>query len=122
MATVFANEEDIAEINLIRARGDTTGDVFEVKDKDEAALDITGYSFLLTVNTSKTPTDITNQRYSLTGNITDAVSGVVEFAPDAVEADQAPGTYYYDIQMTDLGGKISTKVKGKYKYIQDITK
>lgn len=122
MATVYANESEIAEINLKRARGDTKSDVFEVKQKDGSALDITGYTFKLTVNSEKNPTGITNQLYSLSGAIVDAAAGTVGFAPSAVEADQTPGTYFYDVEMTDPGGRKSTKVKGKYRYVQDISK
>lgn len=111
-----------SEIDLERYRGDTVPDSFTIKDSTGTVVNITGYSFLMTVNSDKNPADATNEIYQLTGSITDAPNGVVEFEPSAVQADQPPGTLYYDIQMTDASSKISTIVKGKLKYLQDITK
>lgn len=109
-------------INIERYRGDTVPDQFTIKDSAGAVVNITGFTFLLSVNTEAKPTDVTNQVYQLTGTITDAPNGKVEFAPNASEADQTPGTYYYDVQMIDGASAKSTIVIGKYKYIQDITK
>ena len=46
----------------------------------------------------------------------------MEFAPSAVQADQTPASYFYDVQMTDSGGAKRTVVAGKLKFVQDITK
>jgi glycine cleavage system H lipoate-binding protein len=112
----------VATINIERYRGDTIPDQFTIKDSAGVAVNITGYSFLLTVNSEKSPTDTTNQLYELTGIITDALNGKVEFAPSAVQADQTPAGYFFNVQMTDAASAITTIVVGKYKYIQDITK
>jgi len=47
---------------------------------------------------------------------------VVEFAWDAVGADQPPGGYYYDIEMTDASSKVQTLTVGRYTFVQDISK
>lgn len=107
--------------SITRYRGDTAPDQFTVT-QDGAAVNITGYSFKLTVNSDEDPTDATNQKFSLTGTVTSGVDGYVEFAPTALEADQAPGVYYYDVQMTDGSGNIRTVAKGRYRFKQDITK
>lgn len=90
--------------------------------RDGAAVNITGCTFKLTVNSEKDPTDITTQLFTVTGTITNATGGEVEFAPSSLQADQAPGRYYYDVQMTDGTGAIRTAAKGVYRFIQDITK
>ena len=109
------------EVDLERRRGDTFADRFTLK-QNGAALDIAGATFLMSVNSEKTPADTANQLYQVTGVIVDAAGGIVEFAPTTGDADQTPGTYFYDVQMTDSGGAKRTVVAGKLKYIQDITK
>lgn len=109
-------------MTIRRYRGDTVPDVVFVKDADGAALDISGFTFYLTVSSEKAPTDITNQVFQLTGVITDAPNGKVEFAPTAMEADLLPKKYFYDIQMVSGGGQIQTIIASTYTIVQDITK
>lgn len=106
---------------ITRYRGDTAPDQFTIQ-RDGVALDITGCTFKLTVNSEKDPTSTSTQLFSLTGTITSAVAGQVEFAPNGTQADQTPGDYYYDVQMTDTTGAIRTADKGRYRFKQDITK
>lgn len=107
---------------LIRKRGDTRPDQFTVTSKRTgAAIDITGYTFLLTVDPSPEPIDAANNLFQLTGVIVDAANGLVEFTPTLVQADNV-GDYYYDAQLIDSGGHVETFSSGKYKFRQDITK
>jgi len=107
---------------ITRKRGDTYADEIIVKsDITGAAIDITGYTFLLTLNPEKNPTSSDDQIYQLTGVIVEASDGIVGFSPTALQADLV-GSFYYDIQLTDPLGKIRTIEKDKYKYVQDITK
>lgn len=110
--------------NLERFRGDTYPDVFTLKDSAGAAVDITGYSFLMSVDIDENPANADNQVYQITGVIVGAASdGQFSFTPTAMQADQDPkGKYFYDVQMTDSGGAITTIAKGKLVYKQDITK
>jgi hypothetical protein len=107
-----------------RKRGDTYPDRFLFKDADGAAVDITGWTaFQLTINTEKLPADNTNEVLQLTGAITGAATlGVVEFAWLDIDADQTPGTYYYDVQAIMANGKRKTWGPYKYVFTQDINK
>ena len=107
---------------ITRRRGDTYGDEITVTDSAGAAINITGYTFVLTLDPSKTPSDATANLYAITGTILDAPAGRVEFAPTAMQADQTPGTYYYDIQMVDGASRKRTIALDKYVYQQDISK
>lgn len=107
---------------ITRFRGDTVADIFVIKNSTGAAVDITGCSFKFTLNTLKAPIDALAQVYQLNGTILDAPAGKVSFSPSAVQADRTPGKYYYDVQMTDAGGVITTIVLDSYTYVQDITK
>lgn len=106
---------------ITRVRGDTAADKIIVQDSAGLAIDITGFTFLLTVSPDQKPTTAVNELYSLAGVITNALQGTVEFVPTVTEANQL-GKFFYDIQMTDAGGRIKTIAKDKYTYTQDITK
>lgn len=107
---------------ISRYRGDTAADEFTILDENQLPVNITSFSFVLSVNTLKNPPDGTTELYRITGTILDGPNGVVEFTPSSLQANQTPGKYFYDVQMTDAGGRIRTIDKGTYKYLQDITK
>ncbi len=107
---------------ITRYRGDTVPDQITVKKPDGSAQDLSGYSFLLTVSSNKEPSSSAGQLFQLTGVISAPTSGVVEFTPSDVQADQIPGKYYFDIQAITPTGKKHTIQKGVYKFKQDITK
>ena len=108
---------------ITRKRGDTYADEITVTSETTGQpINITGYTFKMTLDPSKTPVDASNNLYQLTGAIIDAAAGRVEFAPSLLQANQTPGTYYYDVQMIDGAGRIRTIALDKYVYSQDITK
>lgn len=108
--------------NIERKRGDTYADEITVKSKKTGQpINITGYTFLLTVASVKAPVDTTTKVFQLTGTIIDAAAGRVGFAPTESQADRL-GKFYYDIQMTDAAGRKRTILEGEYKFVQDITK
>lgn len=109
-------------IHIQRYRGDTVPDKITIKDKDGTVVDITSFSFKMSVDETEDPVDEATQLYKLAGSITDGPAGKVEFAPDATEADQTPAVYFYDIEMVDASSAIQTIAKGDYEYLQDITK
>lgn len=111
---------DLATIT--RYRGDTRPDKFTLTTAAGAVVDITGYTFRLTVNKRKNPTDITAQVFTVTGTITNATAGQYEFRPSAGQVNVPPGTYYYDVEVTDTGGYVTTLGVGSYIFVQDVSK
>ena len=110
-------------VAITRKRGDTYADEITVKSKATGLpINITGYTFTMTLDPAKDPATSANNLYTLTGTIIDAPNGRVEFAPSALQADQTPGAYYYDVQMIDGAGRKRTILLDKYKYEQDIGK
>ncbi len=114
---------------IARKRGDTAPDRIEVKDPNDptgaTALDITGFSFTLTINTEQDPDPaipIGTELVSIAGTITDAPNGIVEFLFSPPDADQVPDDYWYDIQQIDASGRKLTIAKNEYKFQQDVTK
>jgi hypothetical protein len=107
---------------ITRYRGDTISDEFTVTSASGDAVDITAADFVMTIDTLKAPPDDTTKVATLVGVVTDGPAGRVEFPFTEPDADQAPGKYFYDIQMTDSNGKIQTLTVGTYIFKQDITK
>lgn len=107
--------------DITRRRGDTKPIVFRFTESG-VAMDLGGCSFLMTVDPAKDPADDTKNILQMSG--TALTDGRVKFDMTELEADITPGTYYYDVQITDADGKISTPEDGcgKFKIIQDITK
>ena len=103
-------------------RGDSDAKGFVIQDSNGVAIDITGFSFKLTVNSERDPTDQVNEQFTITGVIGVAANGTVSFAPTVTDTDITPGTYFYDIEQTDVSSRIKTIIKGRAKIIQDITK
>ena len=103
-------------------RGDSDAKDFVARDSDGVVVDITGFTFKLTVNREKDPTDQVNEQFSITGVIIDAINGKVAFSPTTVNTNIAAGAYFYDIQQTDAGGAIKTLIVAKVVIVQDITK
>lgn len=107
-------------------RGDDYPLEMTFKDKaTQEAIDLTGYSFIMTIDTLKKPPDATTKVFDITGvvdpdQVTNA--GKVSFTPTDVQTDIDPKGYFYDIQMTDAGGHKRTVVKYKFTILQDITK
>lgn len=122
-------DTDFAGICIARKRGDTAPDKITVLDPEAATpgtpLDVTGFAFKLTVNTEQDPDPgppIGTELVSINGTLIDPVNGVVEFPWSTGEADQEPEEYFYDIEQTDVAGKILTIAKERYIFQQDVTK
>jgi len=123
-------DTDFAGDCIARKRGDTAPDKITVLDPETSPvvpLDVTGFGFILTVNTERDPDPvgppiIGTELVSIAGTLIDAPNGVVEFPWSPGDADQVPEDYFYDIQQTDTAGKILTIAKEEYKFQQDLTK
>ena len=76
-----------------RYRGDTKPWKFRISVDGEIA-DITGYTFILTVDEKKNPPDETTKKFSMNGVLTDPVGGIVIFYPLEAQMNLTPGTYY----------------------------
>jgi len=111
--------------DYIVGRGDSRAKGFKLTDESGTAVNITGFTFSLTVNTHRNPdpgVPIGTELFTVAGVIISPLGGTFSFAPTAANTDQLPDTYFYDIQMTDAGGGIQTIIKGRFVIIQDISK
>lgn len=110
------------ELDICVTRGDTTPWTFTVKSDSTTPVDITGFSFILTVDPSDEPSGAGDNLFALTGAITDALNGIVQFSMSVAQADQTPNVYFHDLQMTDGASALRTIAKGEFEFKQDITK
>ena len=109
-------------IDLCITRGDTTPWTFTVKDSAGAVVDITGFTYLLTVDPSDEPTGSGNNLFQLTGTVAVGTDGVVQFQLSVSLSNQTPDEYFYDLQQTDGALKVRTIANGGFEFKQDITK
>lgn len=105
---------------ITRKRGDTYPINIAVL-ADGVALDVTGCTFILTVDPSKAPTDSSANLCALAGTVISGPAGTVRFTPTAGNMDHV-GKFFYDVQMTDGTGFIRTVDAGAFVLQQDITK
>ena len=110
------------DMDIKRTRGDTFPFVLTVVDTDGDAVDITGASFLLTVDLLENPTDASQKLFQVAGVLVVPASGTVRFTLTEPNSDQPPLTYYYYIQMTDAAAAVRTISKGEWVVSQDFTK
>ncbi len=109
-----------AHIEVIR--GDTVPVRVTMTDESTGnRVDLTGASGKLAVNPSDSPEDTSGQLFEVTGVIeAPATDGIMSFTLSAANADQSPGVYYYDIQVTLGSGTVITPVGGKWTVVADI--
>jgi len=106
-------------MNIERFRGDTTPIRVKITKK-KVPLDISGFTFLLTVHTNQMP-DGNDYAIQVAATIEDGPGGLILFDLQAEEVDRV-GLFYYDMQLTDTQGKVLTFKVGTMKFKQDITK
>lgn len=112
-----------AKLNITRYRGDTWTLELILRDtKTKLPRDITGYSYLLTVNSNRAPVDISTQVVQFVGVVPGGSDGKIQFPCTLAQADQVPSVYKFDVQETDTSDKDRTIIVGNYSVPQDITK
>lgn len=100
-------------MDVTRYTGDTFPEKFELVDEAGTAIDITGRTFVLTVNSEQNPGSGDPDLYQLTGSIVDAEAGTFEFPVSAGQSLSDAGDYHFDIRMTfNPGSGTVSKVIG----------
>jgi hypothetical protein len=107
--------------NVCWARDDADTKTFTIKDNTGVVIDISAWTFTMSVDSEKDPPDVTTLQFAMTGSLTtDGTDGKVDFTPAALDTDITPGKYFYDIQRNSPTKK--TLIKGVAEIIMDITK
>ena len=104
-------------------RGDTDPKSFKITDDAGAVIDISTWTFVMTVNTELEPANTDDEQFSIVGAfVTDGTDGLIAFTPGVGDTDIPPADYFYDIERRISGLSIKTLIKGIAQIVQDITK
>lgn len=109
----------IINFTIDRKRGDTEETIISIKENKKLK-DITGHSFVLSVNKLKSPV-LDDYLFTIEGRIINASEGKLAFDFDETNSDFV-GSFYFDIEMTKPDGKIRTIAEGDINFTQDISK
>lgn len=114
----------MAAIKISMIRGDTRKINVVALDATGAALDLTGSTVYLTVNASQTPTDDTTavlQKQTTTHTApTLGLSSITLVNADTQNI--LPDTYFYDIQVKDVAGNVTSATASTFTITGDITR
>lgn len=106
---------------ITRKRGDDYSVFLELTNGANAPILLTGTSAVMSAHTKREPTT-NDYTFQIVGSIYGAdADGIYEFPFTSVEADNV-GKFYYDMQLTDSGGKLRTVKEGVLIFKQDISK
>jgi len=110
-------------VNLRRKRGDTFPFSMTFTNSETGVpVDLTGSTVVLTLSPTSDPLTDSEEIFQLTGVLSGTpTDGVATFTMTALEADQEPNTYFYDVQRT-LALDIRTICEGSFEFVQDINK
>lgn len=125
-------------------RGDTRVLAIPITKSDGTAFDLTGCEVFFTVNASNNPTAdndssavialkqsapfscpaaCTVNGVSYTTNQNTTTSGIAWLTiTNTISQDIAPGTYYYDVQLKDSSGNITSLLQNQFTVVADITR
>ena len=112
---------NIQQNNIIVYRGDDFGMELTFTDTAGAIIDITGWTFFLTVKKLRTDPD-SAAVISVDASPSLPLTGVVQIQVPHEQTDDLAGTYYYDIQYTKADQTIQTLTRGGITFKEDITR
>ena len=105
-------------------RGDTLRYKLTFKDADtQTPVDLTGASIWFTLKSNISEPDNEAAIQVHTETHIDAVNGKTEIVVPASETNNLDiSTYFYDFQLVDAQGNVSTVMSGKVKVLPDVTR
>lgn len=111
--------------DIVMTRGDSYPLILTIKDSDtNQPINLTGYSFKLTVTKDRDPVDSSSKIFEVIGVVDpDQINntGKVSFTPSTTDTSIA-GKFYYDIQLTYNNVVYTINNKNKFIILQDHTK
>ena len=102
-------------------RGDDADFELTFKDIDGNPIDLTGATVFFTVKRHKTDSDTSAVLKKEITTFTLPLTGVALLELTDTETDLTPGSYYFDVQLKDTIGKITSSYSGRLLVFQDIT-
>ena len=90
-------------------------------DEDGNAIDLTGATIFFTVKINKADADSDAVIDVDQASHTNAAGGLSSITITNSETDLKPENYFYDFQLVDSGGLVTTVLSGIFKITQDVT-
>jgi len=106
------------EIEVYKA--DTVSIVITVKNSNDIAINITGYTFYFTVKSSYSDSDATAKINKTITSHNDPTNGQTTVTLSATDTNQTAGNYYYDIIMKDGSSNVTTLLHGIFKVLSRV--
>lgn len=112
-------------------RGDSRTLVLTFTNADGTAFDLTGCSVFFTVKPKTDPSitaevaitdDSTALITSSVTSIPNPTLGIADITLTPTQTTIAPGDYYYDIQLVDSGGAVTSSIFDTITFLPDITR
>ena len=107
--------------NLVVTRGDTLALNINVT-VDGAVVDITGWTFMLTIKLNEDDTDVNAKIWKNVTTHPDPTHGRTVIIVTPAEIDALVGDYYYDIEYRDSYGSVKTPMEGIITFGRDVTR
>lgn len=104
------------------AQGDTRVLRITIKDDDDVAVDIAGADIKLWIAESVQGPALIEKSNGSGITITDATSGQFEVTLESADTENLEGKYYFECEITDALGNISTPIKGTMKIVRALIK
>ena len=102
----------IKEVPLYAVQGDDEAYTFAFSLDGTTPLDITGYTFELTVGESQLTAEASDLMPGASVTITDGPNGEASLSLSNTDTDQPLGTYFYRVKWIDTSAKVKTIMKG----------
>jgi len=90
-------------------------------DANKVAIDLTGAAIFFTVKINKADADSEALISVKQTTHTDPTGGLTSITITSSDTDIKVENYYYDFQLVDAGGLVTTVLTGIFKVVQDIT-
>jgi len=108
-------------VNLSVYKRDDKTWTLRLKDKNGNPISLVGASIFLTVKETKTDADVDAIISKDVTSHLNAIGGITNIVLTKTDTDVDAKEYYYDIELVDSSGNVTTLTSGIFEVIQDIT-
>lgn len=113
----------MASTDLSMYRGDDKSIVVTIVDNSGTAVNLTNGSVFFTINGSRPITDAGSVYQKIVVSHTNPSAGITTISiPSSSSTNFTPGAYWYDVQLKQSTGSISTVVLGRFTIDADVTR
>lgn len=106
-----------ASLDIYVRRGDEMPFTTTLYGSTGQPFNLTGYTVNLVVDSLQNPPNTSTQLFTVTGVVTNASQGVVQFALSSLQAMTAAGRYYYDLVILDGLGHMLRMAEGRMLFV-----